>query len=414
MRQQHDTLIIGGGQAGLAAGHYLTQQNRDYAILEKARIGESWRSGKWDSFTLVTPNYMLQLPDMVYNGDRPDGFLGRDEVVNYFDAYVDQFQPLVRTGVEVTKVTRVDKQDRFLVESSAGPFEASNIIVATGTFQEPRIPPFAEGVPRRIQQLHSSEYRNPNELPSGAVLVVGAAQSGCQIADELAATGRTVYLCTGKANRLPRRYRGHDSFWWADQLGIFDQTVDDLPTRKARFAPNPQVSGANGGKTLSLHSLARQGVHLLGRMTDVSGSLVSIGDDLNENIAGADEFATNFKESVDSFIEKSGMRAPEEERSEPASAYDTEAVSRLDLDEAEIGTIIWATGYDYDYSWIDFPVFDDVGYPDTNRGVTAVEGLYFVGLHFLHTRKSGLLLGVGDDARHVTEALAARDTHASV
>jgi putative flavoprotein involved in K+ transport len=149
-------------------------------------------------------------------------------------------------------------------------------------------------------------------------------------------------------------------------------------------------------------------------MTDVSGSLVSIGDDLNENIAGADEFATNFKESVDSFIEKSGMRAPEEERSEPASAYDTEAVSRLDLDEAEIGTIIWATGYDYDYSWIDFPVFDDVGYPDTNRGVTAVEGLYFVGLHFLHTRKSGLLLGVGDDARHVTEALAARDTHASV
>lgn len=413
MIEQYDTIIIGGGQAGLATSYHLTQQNREHVILEKQRMGEAWRSGKWDSFTLVTPNYMLQLPGFAYNGDNPDGFLTRDEIVQYLNNYVDEFDPLVKTGVEVTSLRENDAQDGFLLETNTGPFMANNVVVATGTFQQPNVPAFSSRITPNVHQLHSSEYRNPEALPSGAVLIVGSAQSGCQIADELNAQGRKVYLCTGKANRLPRRYRGHDSFWWAEQLGIMDQTVDKLPSPAARFMPNPQVSGKDGGKTLGLHQLAAAGVTLLGRMEDAIGTQVTIGDDLMDNLKQADEFAVEFKQGVDKYIEKTEMDAPQDESSDLRVGYDSEVKTHLDLEAAGISSIIWATGYTYDYSWIDFPIFDDVGYPVTERGVTEQSGLYFVGLHFLHKRKSGLLLGVSDDAAHVTEHIAAREPQTS-
>ncbi|MGJ3237072.1 MAG: flavin-containing monooxygenase [Anaerolineae bacterium] len=406
MLQQHDTIIIGGGQAGLAASYYLTQQNRDHAILEKKRIGETWRSGKWDSFTLVTPNHMLQLPGFAYEGEDSDGFLTRDEVVKYLEDYVDKFDPLIRTGVEVSRVREVDIENKFLLETNIGEFVADNLIVATGTFQFPDTPEFASKLPSHIKQLHSSEYKNPDTLPEGAVLVVGSAQSGCQIADELNENGREVFLCTGSANRLPRRYRGHDSFWWAEQLGIMDQTPDDLPSPKARFMPNPQVSGKNGGKTLGLHQLAQDGVQLLGRLKDINGTNLSLGEDLMDNLAQADKFAVEFKQGVDQYIEKTDMQVPESQRPVSRAGYEVDIITRLDLEDEGITSVIWATGYNYDYSWIDFPVFDDVGYPVTERGVTEQPGLYFVGLHFLDKRKSGLLLGVGDDAAHVTEHIA--------
>lgn len=409
MIEQFNTIIIGAGQAGLAASYHLTQQNIKHVILEKQRVGETWRSGKWDSFTLVTPNYMLQLPDFDYNGDNPDGFLHRDEVVQYLEDYVDKFDPLIRTGVEVSNIQEADKQGRFLLQTTIGEFVADNVIVATGTFQYPNIPEFASKLPTYIHQLHSSEYKNSEVLPEGAVLVVGSAQSGCQIADELNEAGREVYLCTGKANRLPRRYRGHDSFWWAEQLGIMDQTLDALPSPAARFMPNPQVSGKNGGKTLGLHQLVQDGVQLLGRLKDVNGTELLIGDDLTGNLAQADEFAAEFKQGIDQYIEKTDMQVPESQRPVSRAGYEVDIITRLDLEDEDIKSVIWATGYNYDYSWIDFPVFDDVGYPVTERGVTEQPGLYFVGLHFLHKRKSGLLLGVGDDAAHVTEHIT---THA--
>jgi putative flavoprotein involved in K+ transport len=412
MMEQFDTVIIGAGQAGLATSYYLNQQNREHIVLEKQRVGEAWRSGKWDSFTLVTPNWMLQLPGFNYDGDNPEGFLTRDEVVQYLDNYVDQFDPPVRTGVEVTSVEK--SNGGFKLETSIGPFEASNVVVATGTFQQPNIPNFSSKLAPHLHQLHSSEYRNPEELPSGAVLVVGAAQSGCQIADELNAHGREVYLSTGKANRLPRRYRGGDSFWWANELGIMDQTPEDLPSPEARFVPNPQVTGKDGGHTLSLHHLAADGVHLLGRMKDANGTQITIGDDLMDNLAQADKFAAEFKKGVDTYIEKTGMDAPEDTQPDLQVGYDTEVINQLDLDAAGITSVIWATGYTYDYSWIQFPVFDEMGYPVQERGVTEQPGLYFVGLHFLHKRKSGLLLGVADDAAHVVEHLTNRERETSM
>ncbi len=407
MIEQFNTIIIGAGQAGLAASYHLTQKNIEHVILEKQRAGEAWRSGKWDSFTLVTPNYMLQLPGFAYEGNKPDGFLHRDEVVRYLEDYVDKFDPLIRTGVEVSSIHASDEHGRYMLETTIGEFVADNVIVATGTFQYPKIPKFAHKLPSHIKQLHSSEYKNPDSLPEGAVLVVGSAQSGCQIADELNESGRDVYLCTGKANRLPRRYRGHDSFWWAEQLGIMDQTADDLPSPQARFMPNPQVSGKDGGKTLGLHQLAQDGVHLLGRLKDVNGTGVLIGDDLTDNLAQADEFATEFKKGVDQYIEKNDVQAPESQRAVSRAGYEVDIITRLDLEEEGITSVIWATGYNYDYSWIDFPVFDDTGYPVTDHGVTEQPGFYFVGLHFLHKRKSGLLLGVGDDAAHVTDHIMA-------
>jgi putative flavoprotein involved in K+ transport len=403
MTKHFKTVIIGAGQAGLAASYHLTQQKRDHVILEKHRIGEAWRSAKWDSFTLVTPNWMLQLPGFAYDGDDPDGFMVRNEIVQYLEDFVEQFDPPVRTSVEVTAIEPADVD--FKLATSDGFMTASNVIVATGTFQSPNIPSLAAKLPPQMNQLHSSAYRNPHQLPDGAVLIVGSAQSGCQIAEELNAAGRKVYLATGGADRLPRRYRGKDSFWWADQLGIFDQTVDKLPSRDARFNPNPQVTGKDGGHTLSLHHLARDGVILMGRMLDANGTEIKLADDLVDNLKRADKFAAEFKKGVDKLIEKKDMDLSEDDQPELHAGYDTEVITELDLNTAGITSVIWATGYNYGFSWIDFPVFDDVGYPVTERGITDQPGLYFVGLHFLHTRESGLLSGVGADAAHVVQHL---------
>jgi len=401
-----DTVIVGAGQAGLAVSYYLTQQNREHVLLERQRIGEAWRSAKWDSFTLVTPNWMLQLPGFIYKFDHPDGFLTRDEVVQYLDNYVDQFDLPVRTGVEVTAVEGTDSGARFRLETNIGPFAASNVVIATGTFQKPKIPAFSSQLASHLHQIHSSEYRNPDELPPGAVLVVGGGQSGCQIAEELNQHGRRVYLCTGSAARMPRRYRGRDSFWWAEKLGLFDQTVADLPSPQARFAANPQVTGKDGGRTLSLHQLVIDGVTLLGRMQDASGAQVSLADDLTDNLAQADKFSADFKKGVDKYIAATGMQAPEEAQPELRAGYDSEVITHLDLDRAGITSVIWATGYTFDYAWVKFPVCDEGGYPVTQRGVTDHPGLYFIGLHWLHTRRSGLLSGVGDDAANVAEHIA--------
>jgi putative flavoprotein involved in K+ transport len=272
----------------------------------------------------------------------------------------------------------------------------------------PNIPDFCSKLPSGLYQIHSSKYRNPDQLPTGSVLVVGSAQSGCQIAEELNNHGRKVYLCTGSADRLPRRYRGRDSFWWAAQLGIFDQTVEDLPSPDARFKANPQVSGKDGGKTLNLHQLAEKGITLLGRMENADGKKIAIGDDLEDNLAQADKFAAEFKKGVDQLVEKTGIDVPEPEEpaKKPDAGYQLEPQVDLNLEKENIRSVIWATGYDFDYSWIKFPIYDEAGYPVQERGVTEQPGLYFVGLHWLHTRESGLLSGVGDDAAHIAQHIA--------
>jgi putative flavoprotein involved in K+ transport len=412
MIERFDTVVIGAGAAGLAMSYCLTQGGSDHIVLEKRRAGEAWRSGKWDSFTLVSPNWTLQLPGFPYTGDDPDGYLTRDEVIRYLEDYAALFNPPVRTGVAVNEVAGAG--DGFVVETSAGPFEAANVVIATGAFQQPKIPASSARIDPEIYQLHTSQYRNPQQLPEGAVLVIGSGQSGCQITEELYRQGRKVYLCTGKVRRVPRTYRGKDIFWWGKHLGMFDQTVDTLESPADRFAPNPQLTGNEGGRALNLHQFALDGVTLLGRFQDADGSRVSIAGDLMENLAACDQAAVNFKKAVDKLIEETGMQAPPaEDEPELRAGYDAEIITELDLKAAGITTIIWAAGYHRDFSWVKFPIFDEFGYPAQQRGVTTQPGLYFLGLQWLHTLKSSLLLGMGEDAAHIAAHIASRARTAS-
>lgn len=406
MAEQIDTVVIGAGQAGLSTSYYLTQQQREHIVLEKQQIGNAWRSAKWDSFTLVTPNWTLQLPGFPYNGDNPDGFLTRDEIIQYLDDYTALFNPPVNTGVEVKCVEGLG--DKFNIKTSSGEFVATNVVIAVGLFQQPRIPPYSSQIAPHIYQVHSSQYRHPQELPEGAVLIVGAGQSGCQIADELQKQGTKVYLCTGRANYLPRRYRGRDIFWWAKQMGVLDQPVTQLPSPAARFIANPQLTGKDGGQTLNLHQLAFNGVTLLGRLRDARGTTIAIAEDLIENLTQADQFVTEFIQEIDQFTAQMGITAPPDDRPTGSSGYDSQIITALDLDTAGITSVIWTTGYAFDFSWIKFPIFDEFGYPFQQRGVTTQTGLYFVGLPWLYVAQSSLLAGVGDDAAHVVQHLINR------
>lgn len=400
-----DTVVIGGGQAGLVMSHYLQEAGREHVVLEKERMVKSWREERWDSFTLVTPNWQLKLPGMAYEGDDPDGFLRREEVVDYLERFIERVDPPVREGVEATAVELAPDADALIVRTSDGDYQAENVVVAAGTFQRANIPDFSSQLNSEVEQMHSSEYRNPEQLAPGAVLVVGSGQSGCQIAEELLEDGRKVYLATGRAQRLPRRYRGKDSMRWLVRTGFVDRTVDKLPSPEARFAPNPHVSGKDGGRTINLHRFCREGMRLLGHVRDGRGTKLAFAPDLKENLAAADEFAKEFKEGVDEFIEKQGLQAPEEDEAELRDGYEAPVITELDLEEAGIKTIIWATGYEFDFSWIDFPIFDEYGYPVQERGVTPQPGLYFLGLHWMHTIKSGLFLGIDEEAAYVAERM---------
>lgn len=403
-----DTLVLGAGQAGLCTSYYLTQSGRDHLVLEKDRICKAWKDERWDSFTLVTPNWQLQLPGMEYEGDDPAGFLSRQAVVDYVDRFVESFDPPVLEGVEALRLERDEHSDRFIVETSGGDYSAGNVVVATGSSQMPSTPEFSPLVREQVYQLHSRDYRNPHQLPAGSVLVVGSGQSGCQIAEELHESGREVYLATSKAPRLPRRYRGRDSIRWLEMNGFIDRTADELDSPQERFSPNPHVSGKDGGRTLNLHRFSRDGIHLLGRMKGANGDMLKFAPNLHDNLAAADKFARQFKQGIDNFIQEQGLQAPPEDGPELNDGYQARIITELDINKVGISSIVWATGFGFDFSWIQIPIFDEYGYPVQERGVTPQDGLYFVGLRWLHTIKSALFLGVGDDAAHVVGQIEAR------
>lgn len=400
-----DTIIIGAGQAGLVMSYYLSESDREHLILEKDKIGSAWKEDRWDSFTLVTPNKQIQLPGMEYTGDEPGGFMELSDWIDYLDSYAEFVDPPVKEGVEVTRVEAADERGRFMIHTDNGDYIADNAVVAAGTFQEPDIPAFGRKLSEEVMQLHSSEYRNPGQLPDGGVLVVGSAQSGCQIAEELNQAGREVFLSTSAVRRLPRTYRGVDSMDWLVKMGIIDQTVDELDSPAERFAPNPHVSGKDGGHTINLHRFAEQGIHLLGHLEEGEGARLEFAEDLHDNMRFADNFAEEFTQGVDKFIEKAGLEVPEEDKPELNSGFEQPVRTELDLEEAGIKSVIWATGYDHDFSWVDFPIYDEFGYPEQERGVTEIPGLYFLGLHWLHTIKSGLQVGVGEDAAHIADQI---------
>lgn len=407
MAERFDTIVIGAGQAGLAMSYFLKQQGREHLVLERDRVGEAWRSKKWDSFTLVTPNWAVNLPGYAYQGDEPEGFLTRDEVLRHLEEYVALFNPPLRLGVEALALAATE--DGFVVESNAGSFIAANVVVATGAFQKPKLPAFSAQISPHIRQLHSSDYRNERELPPGAVLVVGSGQSGCQITEELYHEGRKVYLSTGGAGRMPRRYRGKDIFWWLNEVGMMDRTVDKLPSLAKRFDANPQLTGKGGGRWLNLHQFALDGVTLLGRLKDGRGTQLFFAEDLMENLAKSDKPVGEVKKAVDGYITNRSLEIAEEEPLPDLRAgYEAPVVTELDLDAAGITSMIWACGYTFDFSWVKLPIFDDFGYPTHQRGVTVQPGLYFVGLQWLYKPKSSLLLGVGEDAEHVAAHIASR------
>jgi len=411
MVSEFETIIIGGGQAGLATSYFLSRSGIENLVLEKGdRAGNAWRNDRWDSFCLLTPNWSFRLPGAEYYGPEPDGFLPRDEIVATFERYVERFRLPVQFETTATSVEPDEAAFGYYVRTDRGDMFAHNVVIATGMFQMPKIPGFASGINPDILQLHSGKYRNPESLPTGSVLVVGSGQSGCQIAEELNQAGRTVYLSTGSSGRMPRRYRGKDVYEWQLLCGFLDHTPDKLPSSAARFASNPQISGKDGGHTLNLHQFYRDGIRLLGHIRSGEEDTIYAAPDLTENLAKADLFETETVKMIDEFIEKAGMVVPEERLPVLRDANDAPEVTEFDLASTGINTIIWACGYRFDFSLVKLPIFDEFGYPVQKRGITAYPGLYFVGLPWLYRRKSGLLVGFGEDAEYIAADIIRRST----
>jgi len=411
--QAINTVVVGAGQAGLAVSYCLTTGKVPHVVLEQDSVGSTWRHKRWDSFCLVTPNWMNQLPGFPYRGDEPDGFLPRAEVVKYLEDYARSFDAPVTSGSRVSAVRPDGAGSGYRVETTSGSYTADNVVIATGSFTRERIPEFAQRIPASILQIVSADYRNPGALPPGAVLVVGSGQTGCQIAEEVLESGRPVYLCVGNAGRQPRRYRGKDICWWVAQAGVYGRTFENPANPVERYRANPMCSGKNGGHALNLERFAADGMTLLGHAVGIRGSILLLAPGVRDSVAKADQFSKGLMKLVDGYIQAKGIAAP------PASADNTddgaprrsvaiEEIGELDLAARGIGSIIWATGYTPDFRWIELPVFDERGYPVQSRGVSGSPGLYFCGLHWLHCLKSGLMFGVGEDARHVAEHLAGR------
>lgn len=406
--QRIDTVIVGGGQAGLSTSYWLKQRGHEHVVLEKADApGTAWRN-RWDTFTLVTPNWSFRLPGGDYGQADPHGFMGRDAILAAFADYAHRHALPIRYHSAVTLVESHTSGQGYTVHTADGMmFVAAHVVLATGSFQRPKLPEYAADLPAAVKQLHSGQYRNPAALPPGAVLVVGSGQSGAQIAEELYQSGRTVYLSVGRAGRAPRRYRGRDTWEWLDLSGFLDRTADKLPAPQARFAANPHISGRDGGHTLNLHQFARDGVRLLGRVTGAADGKIRLAPDLHESMMHADQFEARLLTMIDDHIVRSGVDAPEDQLPQLRDGFATEIVQEVDLAAAGITSVVWAVGYSFDFEWVKLPLLDAHGFPSQVRGVTAHPGLYFVGLNWLHSQKSGLLQGVGEDAAHVAGHIAA-------
>ena len=406
--KEFETIVIGGGQAGLSVSYHLKLDGRDHLVLEQgAHAANTWRNHRWDSFTLNSPNWQCQLECGGMPGKHPDGFLSRDELVSYFERYIELHRLPIQYETRVFTVRGVT--GGYAVETTAGTFRAKNVVVATGVCL-PHIPQFKGALSPDIRQMHSDSYRNPDSLPAGAVLVVGSAQSGAQIAEELLQSGRRVYLSVSRSGRAPRRYRGRDINWWRKALGMYERTVDQVASLRVKFGSYAHVSGRGGGRTLNLHRFASDGMTLLGRVMGLDDATVILSRDLHRNLAAADQFEANLVARIDSYIDKHELAIPKEMLPQFTGGFAQPERDELDLRQANVGSVIWATGYSFDFSMVRLPVFDASGYPIQQRGVTIYPGLYFVGLPWLHKAKSGLLFGVSEDAAHIALHIINRET----
>jgi putative flavoprotein involved in K+ transport len=403
----YPALVIGGGQAGLSISYCLKERGIDHLVFEKHRMAEAWRSQRWDTFCLVTPNWQCKLPGFDYPGDDPQGFMKKDEIVRYIEAYAESFQPPLKEGVTVSRL-RMTEGGVFEVTTNLGVFTADQVIVATGGYQIATLPRMSEKFPAQMTQIHSSVYKNPESLPPGEVLIVGTGQSGCQLAEDLHLAGRRVHLCVGGAPRTARRYRGKDVVEWLHDMGYYNMPVHEHPLKEGvRDKTNHYVTGRDGGRDIDLRRFASEGMKLYGRLKGVSDGKLSFASDLKQNLDYADSVADSIKNTIDKFIASKGISAPEEARYVPVWQPGEELLE-LDYAAAGITSVIWSMGFGTDYRWIEIPLFDGRGYPSHNRGITAIPGIYFLGLPWQYTWGSGRFSGVAQDARFLAEAIAAR------
>jgi putative flavoprotein involved in K+ transport len=401
-----ETLIIGGGQAGLAMSEHLGRRKAPHLIVERARIAERWRSERWDSLVANGPAWHDRFPSLTFSGIDPDSFATKNRIVDYFEDYARQIGAPLRTGVEVEMLRRTEGGPGFRAQTSDGVIEAANVVVATGPFQRPLIPT-AVPADAGLTQIHSSAYRNPTQLHEGAVLVVGAGSSGVQIADELVRAGRRVYLSVGPHNRPPRRYRGRDFVWWLGVLGEWDTKVVTPGTEHVTIA----VSGAHGGHTVDFRDLAARGITLLGTAGGYAAGVMQFLPNLGRNIALGDANYLAMLHAADAYVAQQGLDLPPEpgaHRLAPDPGCVTDPLLQLNLAQAGITTIIWATGYALDFGWLKVDAFDQKGRPAHQRGVSVVPGLYFLGLAWLARRASPFIWGVWHDADYLAEHIAAR------
>jgi putative flavoprotein involved in K+ transport len=401
MRERYDTVVIGGGQAGLAMSYHLRERGREHVILERRRVAERWRSERWNSLHFQSPNWSLKLPGFEYHGDHPQSFARHGQVTKFIEDYSLFIAAPVRCGVEVTSVSQ-EADSRFLIDTNDEAFEAARVVVATGPFQQPSIPGCSADLPPDIFQVHASRYLSPDQLPPGAVLVVGSGASGCQIAEDLRQDGRTVYLSVSRHRRAPRRYRGRDIVSWMRPMGRYDTRIDSFPER--RYPPPMVITGVKGGYDINVRQFAADGIIVLGRLEGAAGSILSFGDDAEEVLAESDKAFLGFKQAIDGYVHAEGIDAPAEESVDAASDFrPIEPIPEVDIREVNITSVVWGTGYGYDYNWLKVPVLNPRGAPIQNRGVTDCPNLFFLGLHWMHTLKSGLLFGVGDDAAYLAD-----------
>ena len=410
--EQFEVVVVGAGQAGVAMSEHLTHAGISHVVLERARIAERWRSERWDSLVANGPAWHDRFPGLEFADYDPDAFVPKEAVADYFEAYAKKFQAPIRTGVEVKSVTRRSSDSGFKVTTSNGELEANYVVAATGAFQVPAIPPV---VPESasIHQLHSSDYHNPEQLPAGAVLVVGAGSSGVQIAADLRNSGREVFLSVGEHDRPPRRYRGRDNVWWLGVLGKWDIATPPAGAEHVTIA----VSGFDGGRTVDFRDLANSGITLLGLTSAYDNGVLQFADDLERNITRGDTNYLSVLNEADEFIAQNNLDLPLEPEAHvlgpmPDSALNP--IRELDLEKAGITTILWATGYSTDYSWLQVPgAVNDAGKPAHQRGVSSAHGIYFLGQPWLSRRGSAFIWGVWHDAKFLADQIQIQRSYKS-
>ena len=406
MAEKIDTLVVGGGQAGIAMSEHLSNCNLPHLVLERHRIAERWRSERWDSLVANGPAWHDRLPGMEFADFDPNAFPSKERIADYLVAYADMINAPIRCDVEVREVQRNVGRPGFRIETSDGEIEANNVVAATGSFQIPVIPDLVPA-DTEITQIHSSSYRNPEQLPEGAVLVVGAGSSGAQIADELLLSGKSVYLSVGPHDLPPRSYRGRDFVWWLGVLDKWDAVTMDPGMEHVTIA----VSGARGGHTVDFRRLARQGITLVGRTESFNNNVVYFATDLADNIARGNAYTLSLLDEADAYVVRNGLDFPEEpevRKVEPDPPCVTNPVLELNLTEVGITSILWATGFDVDYNWLKVDAFDEEGKPKHERGISAEAGIYFLGLPWQSRRGSSFIWGVWHDAKFLADQISIR------